>query len=426
MATDDRQVLVTGVAATPASFVIPGSGQIQPKSVFAHYDGSGAASPFLPALKIVSDGGEVVGIYPASQTVPAGGSADVSWFPRVSAAVLVGTGAGCVFYVGPPTGVAAIDRATLQAAHDSLPATGGIVQMCRGTYNLGTADPALTFTKPIQLTGHGRTPQTQLTYQNSTGTAISITGTNAHILRDFELVYNGGATPTAGFGINVSGNASGSQYLGVTVNGFWWNWAVTAGNSWIMQRCVNINFIQVGLRIDNTVNGDQGDMQVIGNFFFDGAAGNPGRNSLDWRGGGGLRLIGNKFNAPSPGNSNTSHTLLGYQQAANTGVLLIMGNSIENAGQGVNVVSHPGSGTLQSIVVACNEIDVQSNCVLITPALAGVYNSISIASNIFQFATNGINMANIDNITNGGNVFAVGTPVVVGGGVTNHVTYGIG
>jgi hypothetical protein len=53
---------------------------MRPKAVFAHYDGTGAASSFQPALKIVSDGGEVVAICPAPISVGAGGAADVSWF----------------------------------------------------------------------------------------------------------------------------------------------------------------------------------------------------------------------------------------------------------------------------------------------------------------------------------------------------------
>ena len=85
MATDDQQILVTGQAPTPASWVVPGTGQVTPRSIFAHYDGTGAASAFLPALKIISDGGVTVGIYPigGGDLIAAGGSADVSWFPGV-------------------------------------------------------------------------------------------------------------------------------------------------------------------------------------------------------------------------------------------------------------------------------------------------------------------------------------------------------
>ncbi len=83
VATDDRQVLVTGQASAPATFKVPGNGQITPRVVYAHYDGTGAAVTYVPALKITSDGGELIGIYPATTRVAAAGSAEVSWFPGV-------------------------------------------------------------------------------------------------------------------------------------------------------------------------------------------------------------------------------------------------------------------------------------------------------------------------------------------------------
>jgi hypothetical protein len=85
VATDDQQVLVVGKEATPATFTVPGNGQIRPKAIFAHYDGTSAAAAFLPAIKVTSDGGELVGIYPTVTTTAAGGSADVSWFPGIGA-----------------------------------------------------------------------------------------------------------------------------------------------------------------------------------------------------------------------------------------------------------------------------------------------------------------------------------------------------
>lgn len=84
MPTDDIQRLVAGTAAAPASFTIPGNGQIRPKAIFATYDGTGAAASFLPVLKVISDGGKTVGIYPTGITMAAGGSADISWFPGVA------------------------------------------------------------------------------------------------------------------------------------------------------------------------------------------------------------------------------------------------------------------------------------------------------------------------------------------------------
>jgi hypothetical protein len=83
MATDDRQILVTGKASAPADFLVPGNGQITPKAINAVYDGTGAATAFLPTLEVVSDAGVVVARCPTTNAVAAGGSAEVSWFPSL-------------------------------------------------------------------------------------------------------------------------------------------------------------------------------------------------------------------------------------------------------------------------------------------------------------------------------------------------------
>jgi hypothetical protein len=93
VATDDLQVLVTGNATAPATFTVPGNGQIRPKAVFASYDGTGAGGDFVPALKVTSDGGELVCVCPCATTVTAGASADVSWFQGLAA---TGGGSGVV------------------------------------------------------------------------------------------------------------------------------------------------------------------------------------------------------------------------------------------------------------------------------------------------------------------------------------------
>jgi hypothetical protein len=86
VATDDQQIFVAGQAPTPAHFNISGTGQIRPKTIFATFDGTAAGSAFLPAVKIISDGGQTVGIFPTDTSVAAGASADVTWFHGVKAA----------------------------------------------------------------------------------------------------------------------------------------------------------------------------------------------------------------------------------------------------------------------------------------------------------------------------------------------------
>ena len=77
----DLQILATGVAAAPSDVVIPDSAEIQPKSVRATFDGSGAGGPFLPTLVLVSDAGHEAWRVPTAIPVAAGDSAEVSWAP---------------------------------------------------------------------------------------------------------------------------------------------------------------------------------------------------------------------------------------------------------------------------------------------------------------------------------------------------------
>ena len=77
----DLQILATGVAAAPSDVVIPDSAEIQPKSVRASFDGSGAGGPFLPTLVLISDANHEAWRIPTDVPVQAGDSAEVSWAP---------------------------------------------------------------------------------------------------------------------------------------------------------------------------------------------------------------------------------------------------------------------------------------------------------------------------------------------------------
>lgn len=54
------------------------------KGVTASFDGTGAATQFVPAVQILDPSGFVVGTYPSATTLSAGATADVSWFPGVN------------------------------------------------------------------------------------------------------------------------------------------------------------------------------------------------------------------------------------------------------------------------------------------------------------------------------------------------------
>lgn len=144
MATDDQQILVTGTAATPASHTIPGNGQIQPKAIFATYDGTSAVGTYKPALKIISDGGELVGIYPTDTSIAAGGSANVSWFPGVG-----GSPSG----VGPSSpGLMAVSVEVQGAQAITVGPNDQIVVWDATQFDTGTPTPFWSNANPTRLT----------------------------------------------------------------------------------------------------------------------------------------------------------------------------------------------------------------------------------------------------------------------------------
>lgn len=87
----DVQILAAGSEALPYHYTVPNTQEVIPKAVSAIFDGTGAAAAYLPVLEIVSDAGIVVAQSPATQ-VAAGGSAEVSWFPRVGGSGVGGAG----------------------------------------------------------------------------------------------------------------------------------------------------------------------------------------------------------------------------------------------------------------------------------------------------------------------------------------------
>jgi hypothetical protein len=64
-------------------------------------------------------------------------------------AALTGTYAAMV---AAPTGVSATDSAAVQAAHDALPAGGGVLRLQRGTYDLTAG---VTLSKQVTVQGEG-------------------------------------------------------------------------------------------------------------------------------------------------------------------------------------------------------------------------------------------------------------------------------
>jgi hypothetical protein len=80
----DAVIRAQQVQTAPAGYTVPLAQEIVVKSVRALVDGTNAASAFLATLQLVAADGSVVWEAPTDSTIAAGGSANVSWFPRVA------------------------------------------------------------------------------------------------------------------------------------------------------------------------------------------------------------------------------------------------------------------------------------------------------------------------------------------------------
>lgn len=97
MASDNTAILVAGSEDAPFGYTVPNTQTITPLCCNATFDGSGASGDFVPTLEIVSDSGIVIARCPASTTVVAGDSAEVTFAPFLRASSTGGGTSGIFF-----------------------------------------------------------------------------------------------------------------------------------------------------------------------------------------------------------------------------------------------------------------------------------------------------------------------------------------
>ena len=251
-----------------------------------------------------------------------------------------------------PTGVAATDRAAIQAAINALPSTGGRVLLGPGSYALGTT--GLTITKPVLIEGCGGPSATwtvcptEITYTSATGTAISIT-TPGVTLRDFGVRYTGGSTPTAGAGIAVSGtapNGYGCRFTSVGVMGFYTCFSWLAGAEWWMSNCFAYDAVQYGIYCDGVI-----DFRIMAPQLISGPNNLTPRAAILLRNAGGVNITSPKVN-----NRGTAVWVNGVEGVVPDGFGLedweFLGGSYEGIGSYGIKVRHEGpsnTGTLAKV-----------------------------------------------------------------------------
>lgn len=127
----------------PAGYTVPPAQEIIVKSVKADVDGSGAAAPFLCVLQLVSQDGVIVWQAQTTSAVAAGGSATVSWFPRVAAG-------GTTILSNPGLMWASVQINGAQNITDS--ANGNVVTWNSAIFDSGTPTPFWSNVNPTRMT----------------------------------------------------------------------------------------------------------------------------------------------------------------------------------------------------------------------------------------------------------------------------------
>jgi len=103
----DVQILRSAVVGVPATYTVPGSGELTLKAIYAFFDGSGTGTDWIPAVTILSDSGHTIAfVADQSVAVVGGDDAEVSWFPGVKAGSGSASGRRPVLYLsGTASGV---------------------------------------------------------------------------------------------------------------------------------------------------------------------------------------------------------------------------------------------------------------------------------------------------------------------------------
>lgn len=130
----DAQIHPLGTEDTPAGYTIPKTAELLLKMGFAKFDGTNAAGPYKPCIRVISDAGTVSGEAATDEEIAAGESADVTWFPHLAAAAASTSATG--------QGILSAEQAqgttqTFAAGTTSAITWDSIVTDSSGTYDVG-------------------------------------------------------------------------------------------------------------------------------------------------------------------------------------------------------------------------------------------------------------------------------------------------
>jgi hypothetical protein len=225
-----------------------------------------------------------------------------------------------------------------------------------------------------------------------------------------------GTPASGGAGIQtVSGGGNHNRYRDVSVRGFYINLDHQYGTEWSAIGCFFYDHGLYGVKVQNLDNLDGGDMAIVGCLIYGGPTnvGVSGSAGIRYESGGGLRVIGNKFNWRGSSTNYHDHCIdLAIADGANTGELYLVGNGFSCAKVAAVRVRQGGTtGIFSRIVITGNDIspfNTSRRSVQIDPGTAGKIQNVTITGNTMKnesASVYAISLTNVAQVSVAGNTY---------------------
>jgi len=291
---------------------------------------------------------------------------------------------------------------------------GKVVYYPAGTYKLAGL---LTLTAG-GIVGDGQEQTIINSTDTTTGNVITYSsnsaGSNPTGALFEKFFLQGTLTKTSGAGIVITaptGENQGSKFTKISVTNFPTEISFVAASHWSVEDSLFVNYSNAGISVNNTNNADSGDSQIIGNEFVTSVSSGNKLGILQLSSGG-LRIIGNKINGGNYG------YFMGLTATANTSILLLSGNSIENqATAAIELSRSSGSATYSLISIVNNELGINPNG--ISTDGSGAFSNVTVTGNVIGLTSgtgSGISLSAVTQFYVGGNTIGAngGTPTGIG------------
>lgn len=304
------------------------------------------------------------------------------------------------------------DTTAFQAAITAVQGTGVELRMGAGTAKITSV---LTVTGALTLRGAGREASViQLTSTTQNGIAIN-TDTGCH-LEGFRITAGGGAT--AGAAIVFNANATQnlfSTFRDLQFSNCFNGIATVNAADWTIDNCYFSEYKNYAVLVDDQYDEDAGDSTIIASTFSTAQANGEAIHQLS---SGGLKVIGNKLVGGAYGYRGV------ISAAAQTSILEIVGNSIENHTiAGIQMERASAGATFSNIVISGNQIAGQPNPINLNDANTGWLSDVNVTGNIIDIkSTGGTGVT----ITAAANAHVGGNVITSQGGTTFGIALGSG